>query len=502
MSIDISRYIRVTSGVGAGANLGVRQLNAMLITTNPLCPTGTFLSFASAANVGSYFGTTSDEYKRATFYFGWVSKNVTSPQALNFWFWNEDADVPSRIYGKPNPALLPAFTAISSGSFTLTLGGATHTLTGINCSAAGSLSAVAGIIQTAIRAYSSGGSAWTGATVAFDATRGSFNLTSGASGDDSVAVTAAVSNDLASPLGWLAGAIFSNGQGARTIPDMLTQLNNTNDNFGSFAFMDALSLDEVVSAAEWNDSLPSNVKFMYSVPCTASNASALSSALRGIGGSTLTLAPLAAEYPEMCPMMILAATNYNGRSAVQNFMFQEFDLTPSVTTDGDADLYDSLLVNYYGRTQSAGQNVSFYQRGLMFGLASDPSDQNTYCNEIWFKSACTARLMNLLLALSRVSANSTGRAQILASLQEVIDLALFNGVISVGKPLNSTQKLYITNATGDNAAWHQVQDVGYWVGCVIESYVASGVTQWKATYTIIYSKDDTIRRIDGTDILI
>lgn len=502
MSIDISRYIRVTSGVGAGANLGIRQLNGLLVTANPLCPTGTFLSFASAAEVGSVFGTTSEEYDRAAFYFGWVSKNVNAPQALDFWFWNEDADVPSRIYGKPNSAPLSSFTAISSGSFTLTLGGTTHTLTAINCTGAGSLSAVAGIIQTAIRAYTSGGTPWTSATVAFDATRGSFNLTSGQAGDDVVAVAAAVSNDLASRLGWLTGAIFSNGQDAQTVPEMLAQLNDTNNNFGSFAFIPSLTTDEIVSAAEWNDSLPSNVQFLYSVRCTSGNAAALSSALRAIGGSTLTLAPLADEYPEMAPMMILSATNYASRNAVQNFMFQQFALTPSVTTDADANTYDALLVNYYGQTQSAGQDISFYQRGVMFGLASDPSDQNTYCNEIWFKAACTARLITLLLALSRVSANSTGRAQILASLQEVIDVALFNGVISVGKPLNSTQKLYITNATGDETAWHQVQDVGYWVGCVIEPFVLNGVTQWRARYTVIYSKDDTIRRIEGTDILI
>jgi hypothetical protein len=138
----------------------------------------------------------------------------------------------------------------------------------------------------------------------------------------------------------------------------------------------------------------------------------------------------------------------------------------------------------------------------MFGLANEPSDQNIYVNEIWFKSACTAQLMTLLLALSQVPANSTGRAQILATLQGVIDQALFNGTISVGKPLSSAQKLYITNATGDSSAWQQVQSIGYWVDCVMQSFVQDGKTQWKAVYTLIYSKDDVIRKIEGADVLI
>ncbi|OWK36901.1 Phage protein [Fimbriiglobus ruber] len=284
--------------------------------------------------MGTYFGTGSEEYARAEFYFGWVSKNITAPQQISFWFWNDDVATADLIYGASGTYALATFTAITSGELTLTMGGFTHTLTGINLGSAGSLAAVATDIQTAIQAYSAGGAAWTGATVAYDSTNSRFTLTGGATGADTIAVTAAVSNDLAGPLGWLTGAILSNGTTAQTVSANLNALIGVSNNFGSFTTTFALALSEAntVAAATWNNSLTPNIQFIYSVNVTPANASSWSAALADIGGVSLTLqspAPVAtAEFPEMAPMMILAATDYTQRNSVQNYMFQQFALTP------------------------------------------------------------------------------------------------------------------------------------------------------------------------------
>jgi len=80
-------------------------------------------------------------------------------------------------------------------------------------------------------------------------------------------------------------------------------------------------------------------------------------------------------------------------------MYQQGDLTPSVTTNALADLYDPLRVNYYGQTQTAGTNISFYQRGVLMGGDTAPVDMNVYANEIWFKDAATTAILALLPAL-------------------------------------------------------------------------------------------------------
>jgi hypothetical protein len=76
-------------------------------------------------------------------------------------------------------------------------------------------------------------------------------------------------------------------------------------------------------------------------------------------------------------------------------------------------------------------------------------------------------------------------------------------VISVGKTLTAVQQQYITSLSADPTAWRQVQTIGYWVTISFSSYVTSdGRTEWQANYTLIYSKDDNIRLVNGSDVMI
>jgi len=118
----------------------------------------------------------------------------------------------------------------------------------------------------------------------------------------------------------------------------------------------------------------------------------------------------------------------------------------------------------------------------------------------------TVAFYNLLRGTNQVPANQQGQAQLLSVGQSVITQALTNGVISPGKALNALQIVAVTNATkstmqpnGDPNAWQQVQSIGYWFNVLI-SQNDSGI--YIATYTLIYSKADSIRFIYGNDFLI
>jgi hypothetical protein len=478
------------------------MLVARIITENPLVPTGGVLTFNNSNDVGTYFGTSSTEYAYAAMYFGWISKNVTAPASLQFIFWPASATAPL-IYGLAGAQTYTSYTGITAGSFTLTMGASTYTLTGLNFSAATSLANVASVVQTAIRAQTGGGTNWTGATVTWDATRQAFELVGGTTGTAAISVVAGTGgSDVAGQLGWLSSStIFSAGAGALSITQLLTNSTATNNNYGSFAFLATLGLTlaQVTEAATWNNA--QNNLFLYSAGVTTANASAWSAALIGLSGVTLTLSNISTEYPELIPMMILAATDYTARNSTQNYMFQlNFPVSASVTDNTTANTMDALRVNYYGNVQQAGNYVSFYQRGFMMGGTNVPTDQNTYANEMWFKDSATVALMNLLLALPQIPANNVGRGQVLAQLQSIISQALYNGVIEVGKSLTTTQQLYITTISGDAQAYYNVQNNGYWVNAVIQTY--GSPTQYKIVYTLIYSKNDTIRLIQGSDILI
>jgi len=499
MAIAFKKYIDIISGVGGGSSVRQRDLIGRIFTTNPLVPTKTVIEFTTIEEVAEYFGTTSEEYARAVFYFSWISKNISRPKKLSFARWVNAAVAP-RIYGAKSNQALASWTPITAGSFSLTMGADTNVMSGLNFSAATSLADVAALIQAAIRTKT--GTQWTAAVVTYDATRKSFNLIGGTTGDAVISVAAGtLGSDIAGQLGWLSGEILSDGSAVETLTETMILSSDATDNFGSFLFMPELTIDNYVELATWNAT--QNNKFMMMVPIVADTAQTWHDALISIPGNALTLAPIETEFDEMVPMMIEAATDYTKRNSVQNYMFQQFNLTPKVTKTADSNLYDSLRINYYGRTQTAGQFIDFYQRGVLTGLAVNPRDQNVYANEQWLKDQAGSSIMQLLLALSRVSANDEGRSQLIAIVQSVIDLALFNGTISIGKSLNTTQKLYIGEITGDDLAWHQVQNIGYWLDCKIqEIQTEDGGIEFKAVYTLIYSKDDAIRKVEGTHTLI
>lgn len=496
MSISIRKYVEIVSGVGGGASVRQRDLVGRLFSEDLRTPAGAVVEFTDADSVGAYYGFTAPEYLRALFYFSFVSKSITAPKKLGFVRLSR-TDEEARIFGAKTLATLAAFQAVTAGALSITVGGQTAALTGLDFSGAGSLTAVAATLQTAIRAAA--GSQFTTALVAYNAPTQSFNFTGTVAGDADVSVAA---GNLANLLGWTSSAVYSPGMDAQTIAEALAVAVAGDNNFGSFAFVGALSDDEVVEAAVWNGAR--NVEFLFCARVTASNAAVINAALLNTPGVALVLAPDADEYDEMAPMIVLAATDYTRRNATQNYMFQQFPgLTAKVSDTETSNELDGYRVNYYGNTQTAGQQINFFQRGVMMGPAASPVDLNTYANEMWFKDRAASAMLALMLALPRIPANVEGRGQVLAILQDSIDAALFNGTISVGRALTTQQRLYVSQLTGQEDAWRQVEAIGYWVDVAMQPVATEdGRTEWKAVYTLVYAKDDAVRKIEGAHVLI
>lgn len=504
MSIAFVKYVRIISGVAAAAGVRTRDLIARFITSNKLVSPDSVLEFVNAADVATYFGTTSEEYKRAAAYFAYISPNISAPERISFSRWSE-AGNGAAVIGNNDAKVLADLQTVTAGAFDIVRGGTTvlH-VTALDLSAAASMAAVATAVQAKVSALIAGSTV----TYATDGpNRFTVQLPATEVGTISIVSVSTGAQDAALKLGLNAAAAAINISGVAA-QDALTAFQaaeQVSDNFGSFLFLDLLDLGEVQTLATYNEGL--NVKYQFMQRVTAANAAAWSAALLTTGGIGLTLMDATTypdEYPDQFPMAILAATQYDKRNAVTNFMYRQVGaLTPLVTSTPVSDAYDALRINYYGQTATAGQKIAFYQRGKLMGGSTDPVDMNVYANEQWLKDRAGADLMALQLGVSRVPANDTGRAMILATLQAVIDQALFNGTISVGKTLNSQQKIFIQQQTGDDNAWREVESVGYIVSCVIEPEVQTdGSIEYVAVYTLIYSKDDAIRRIDGTHQLI
>ncbi|EDW2260650.1 DUF3383 domain-containing protein [Salmonella enterica subsp. enterica] len=517
MAISFNKYVDIVSGVGAGASVKRRELIGRIFTSSSKLPVDTLMEVTSADDVGNFFGTDSVEYARAQFYFSWISKLTTRAKKLSFSRYG-GAGSKARIVGSDvsvYAADIQNYANVPQSTLTIYLSydGKPHDVsTVIDLINVTSLTDVANTLQDKIRstvAYLNLNFPPTqNITVEWSATEQKFILTMGADGAFTQ-ITVEGNEELLQMIGW-AAPTYDLGSDSDTPADAVRRSSSASSNFGSFIFTDILTPEQCKSLAEWNAG--QNVMYQYYVPFYGTTEtsgddsnpgySELYKLLSGYAGTGVSLTP-AGEFHEMIPMIILAATDYNRRNSAQSYMYQQFSVTPTVTETTLSDSLDKYRINYYGRTQTAGQNIDFYQRGLLMGGSTAPVDMNTYANEQWLKDVMGSEVMGLLLAMPEISKNTTGRGQLITILQVGVSEALYNGVISVGKELNTKQRMYITESTGDDLAWAQVQNLGYWLDCWFEEYTTTdGRTEYKAVYLLLYSKDDVIRKVEGSNTLI
>lgn len=512
MPISQKEYVDITSRVGGTPTATRRDLVLRLFTQSTLVGDDV-QELSSMSAVGTLFGTDSDEYAAAKAYFGYVSPRLTSPRKLQFGRDGAQATTAQVIGYTPRSVS----DIVSSGQTTF---GISYQETGQSLTFAlvenlvitglSSYSAIAAAMQTAIRARFSSETlkSLKNANVTYDSTRGVFVFT----GEPGEAVTVSfqtspsVFTEAVGLYGRQNGGQATVISGAPTTASPVESVEPSielSNNFGSFAFLATLTLDQHLTIAQAN--ADRGVEYEYLIPVTAANYEAWSAALLNIGGCSLVLVGDAnTEHDEVMPAAIKAATDYDARSGAVSYMYRSNDqLTAKVKATDLSKALNAARVNYYGQTQSAGRNLAFYQRGVMMGGSTWPVDQNIYANEQWLKDAVAVDLLSHQMEVNRISANSDGLASVINVIQAVIEEATNNGVISVGKELTKSQKLFVTEMTGLENAWQQVQNIGYVLNAAIESYTTDdGRTEYKIVYTLIYSKDDTIRKVEGLHALV
>ena len=140
--ISQKRYVRITSGVGAGQGVRGRNLTMRLITEDSRISASEIMKFTSPEAVAKVFSTESEIYRRAMKYFGFLSKAITSPSEMSVVRWVNQA-VPPSIKGA-NPAPLATLKTISAGSLRFYIDGVpSETISGVSLTTATSENVVA-----------------------------------------------------------------------------------------------------------------------------------------------------------------------------------------------------------------------------------------------------------------------------------------------------------------------------------------------------------------------
>lgn len=490
MAISQNKYVNIISAVGGASSINQRDLMGRVFTTNALVPAGQIIEFTGGMvvaleNIGAYFGITSDEYAFAAKYFQ-VNKKGQAPQKISFARY-VDVATGAYLYGKTG-VKLATLQAITTGTLTISVNGAEKAYTGINLSSATSFADVATLITTAVTTD--------GIAATFDSTNSRFMISTVATGDEQTLSYA--TGTVAEALGFTgANGVLSDGSDAQTPLSCVDDSAALSNNFFSFCFLDTLANSDIEALAQWTGN--QNVKYLYSVGVNATNYETIQELVASYDGVALTL-DIYNEHAEFMPMSRIASIDYTSANAGISMFYQQFSgVNPSVNTTAGAQALDALKINYYGVTSQAGQDVSFYQNGVLQGTITD---MGVYANEAWLKDAFLANILNLRLGLDTLPANDVGVGLVLGSMMEVVNQALYNGVTLVGKTLNATQKAYITQITGNTDAWMQVQNGGYYLDAQLVKYTENDVEKYKVSFLYVYSKGDSINYVDGRDIMI
>ena len=499
MTIPFKNYVDISSALLSAGSIPGAVFELRLITDNPLTPTQNSIQFTSAAAVGEYYGTTSDEYLQSVYYFSYVRPTfLTSPSSISFTFWPEIAE-PPKIFGVVGSGTLGDFTTISDGSISLTLNSETNELSGLDFTTALSLADVATVIQDAVQAASID-PLWTAAQVIYT---DRFELMGGVAGLAVVdAAPGGVGTDISILIGWTSSAVFSFGSNVQTLTAFLDSMTSQNNNFGSFAFTFTPTTSQVIEAATWNSL--DLYRFAFCERTTDTDVTGYVTALSGTQGVGVPLTLYDEEniddFPWLLPAAIFASVNFTHSNTVPNYMFKFNGSLPTVTNSATSPFqnntyYDDLRINYIGLTQENGEFLAFYQRGFCVGL--DNGSQvgiGVYTNEVWLNRTAGTAVANVLLDTPSVPANSRGVALVTSALQPVIEQALFNGTISVGNVFNNTKKAQIAAITGDELAWVTVQTDGYYFSVFV---VEVAPDEFEIEYLLVYAKNNSVRKITG-----
>ena len=501
MPISQNKYVSITSSQGGQAAAARKDLILRLFTQNELFPTENVLEFENAEAVADFAGENSKEAKIASDYFGWISKQNGKARKISYMRFAPNSTKPYIRSTRKLPSLAE-LKEVTKGSMVISMGGISFDIKDLSFADSTSYADVAQVVQTSINANSAGGVLWTGAKVIFKSELNSFVLEGGENGENVItyALPGNEGQDISDLLGWSLGqgAVVSKGTADSSVLKTLNKSVDISNNFATFAFVDNLDKNVLDTIGDFCDN--QNNEYFYVFDVDSANYEEMISIAGKHSGMCANYLDAVSDIPAyLMPATILAATNYDKVNGTVNYMYQQFK-KQAVAVDNDllANKLDSLKINYNGQTQKSGTKLEFYQDGYM----ADGVDVGVYANEIWLKDAMKTSILNLLIALDKLPANTDGVSLLEGVLQNVANEAKNNGTISSEKELTAEQKAYISKYTGDADAWQAVYLNGYILSVDLMQEISGNKTKYIAEYALLYSKGDSIRKVEGTHTLI
>ena len=440
MTIPLSKDFSITPNVVSPAGDAL-DANGLILTDNVLIPVGGVRQFSRAADVGDLLGTDSPEYQAAVTYFNGFANAAVTPGALLFTRDGVDAAAGYLMSGSLKGVPLSTLQALPSGTFAITVDGASQTSQAVDLSAATSQSNIATLLQSAL----------TGVTVAWNATANSFLITSaqtGATSNVSVASTTPLTTGL--KLTTATGATTSAGNAQQSLTATMNNLVDVNQNWVGLATVNDYDDAQKLELAAWVNS--QNNRYFYSMHDDSEDA-LIANSSTALVPTQITPAGYQAVFPmygdfrdAVTALSYAASLNVNATRGRVTYKFREFSgITPKVTSLAAAVALETNGYNYYG---SYGLNKTQGAYAAPGSITGDFLWLDSFVGQVFMNADLVAAFFALFSNNQSYSYNAQGYASVQAAVIDVANKYLNFGSIQRGVTLDAAQIRLVTNVVG------------------------------------------------------
>lgn len=443
MSIPKSSIVAVSIALGATfpARAGFGTLNAVTAETGVIGFAERSRSYSDATSVAADWPGSSEVVKLANAYFGQQPKPtsfVVSVRAANA--------VAAELRGGSvveDTAKIAEFTAISDGSFTISIDGNSQDITALDFSTATTLADVATEIETGLQAVVSGG--FTSASVSYDGARFFINSgTTGSSSTISFLTTAPSGTDISSLLQMRQGeSTKSDGLDPETITEALNAIEQKNNSWYGLIFTKEVrenvqinGEDAVTAAASW---IQARTKVFFN---TTNDLDVLDSvttndiaSVLNAGNFNRTMTTFS-SYPDQYPSASIAGRAFTvDFSQPNSTLTLKFKSLPGISVEdistNDKTVLDSKRANVFFQVADTAIYGESYMAGDYFFDEIHGVD--------WLTDAIQTEVYGYLVSrTTKVPYTDKGTAALQQQVTKVLDTAVLNGLIAPGETVDGT----------------------------------------------------------------
>lgn len=372
--------------------------------------------YSSISDIATDFGISSREYLAAQAFFS------QSPQPTQVYIgrWAKSATA-GRLRGRTLSSAeqdISLFTAITTGTLSLTIDGASKSMAPIDLSAETNLNGVASQISSALGV--SGSCAWTGER---------FVITSATTGTSSTVATTDTGT-LSSLMGFAGSATSVAGVAAESLASAITALLDYNTWYMVCVAPDA-SDDSIVEAAGLIEAAsPSRMigfTTQNSTEIDSTASSTLGSRLKGLGYNR-TILVYSSDSPVAAASVFgrMATINFEGSNTTLTLKFKQL---PGVTAENLRSSQAEALKSHNVNAFCAYQNdTSILQEGITSG--------GWFIDEThglgWLQNRVETDLWNLLYTSKKVGQDESGATAIVSCVNKSLEQGVTNGLIAPG----------------------------------------------------------------------